>query len=304
MGIKKKLSFKTPAKINLGLHIHKKREDGFHELETLFHMVGWYDELEIEGTRERVELVCNAPGIPNDERNLVVKAAILLKNRFPKKCGGVNIKLKKNIPSGAGLGGGSGNAAGILLALNLLWDLKLKRKDLIELASELGSDVPFFLMSPCAMGAGRGEILQSVESLVRFYILMIYPGFPVATSWVYGNLKLKLTKAENNISILKNFLLRSEFAQLGEALYNDLEPVVFKRHPEILEIKKELLDSGARGALLSGSGSTVFGIFDNPQIANKALARFTEEKYRSFLAESITSLSEFYPEEMLAASCQ
>lgn len=296
-----KLQFKTPAKINLGLHIHKKREDGFHELETLFQMVAWFDEMEMEGAPEKVELFCDTPGIPNDESNLVIKAARLLQNNFPGKCDGVKIKLQKNIPSGAGLGGGSGNAAGALLALNILWNLKIPRDDLISMASELGSDVPFFLMSPCAIGTGKGEILQPVENPISFYILMIYPGFPISTPWVYGNLKLKLTKSENNISILKNFLMRSEFAQLGAALYNDLEPVVFKRYPEILRIKNELLSSGAGGALLSGSGSTVFGIFDNPEIAKKALARFTGGKYRVCLAKSITRFSEFFPKEMISA---
>ena len=297
----KKLKFKTPAKINLGLHIHKKRDDGFHELESLFQMVAWYDEVELEETQGNVELFCDTPGIPNDETNLVVKTARLLQNRCPSKCGGVKITLKKNIPSGAGLGGGSGNAAGVLLALNILWNLKIPRDDLISMASELGSDVPFFLMSPCAIGTGKGEILQPVENPISFYILMIYPGFPISTPWVYGNLKLKLTKSENNISILKNFLMRSEFAQLGAALYNDLEPVVFKRHPEILRIKNELLSSGAGGALLSGSGSTVFGIFDNPEIAKKALVRFTGGKHRVFLAKSITRFSEFFPKEMISA---
>ena len=301
MTFSNKLQFKTPAKINLGLHIHKKREDGFHELETLFQMVALFDEMEMEGAPEKVELFCDAPGIPNDESNLVIKAARLLQNNFPGKCDGVKIKLQKNIPSGAGLGGGSGNAAGALLALNILWNLKIPRDDLISMASELGSDVPFFLMSPCAIGTGKGEILQPVENPISFYILMIYPGFPISTPWVYGNLKLKLTKSENNISILKNFLMRSEFAQLGAALYNDLEPVVFKRYPEILRIKNELLSSGAGGSLLSGSGSTVFGIFENPEIAKKALARFTGGKYRACLAKSITRFSEFFPKEMISA---
>ena len=128
---------------------------------------------------------------------------------------------------------------------------------------------------------------------------MVYPGFAISTASVYGNLKLKLTKRENNISILKNFILLSQFAQLGTALHNDLEPVVFKRYPEILGIKNELLSSGAGGALLSGSGSTVFGIFDNPEIANNAYTRFDRREFRLFLAESVVSLSELYPEEML-----
>ena len=301
MAFPKKLQFKTPAKINLGLHIHKKREDGFHELETILQMVTWFDELQLEGTCEKVELFCDTPEIPNDETNLVVKAARLLQKHFPGRCAGVNITLKKSIPSGAGLGGGSGNAAGVLLALNHLWDLKISRKNLIALSGELGSDVPFFLISPCAIGTGKGEILEPIKNPINLYVLMIYPNLPISTPWVYGNLKLKLTKHKNNISILTNFLMRSDFAQLGAGLYNDLEPIVFKRYPEILEIKNELLRSGAGGALLSGSGSTVFGIFDNPDLAKKALARFAGKKYKVFLAKSITSFSEFFPDEMIPA---
>mgnify|MGYP000005782547 FL=1 len=294
------IAFKTPAKVNLGLHMLGKREDGFHELETLFQMVNWCDEIKIECLADGLELICNQPDIPNDEGNLAIKAARLLQTRFPDQCKGARIHLKKNIPHGAGLGGGSGNAAGILLGLNFLWGLKLKREDLILMASELGSDVPFFLLSPCAIGRSKGEILEPVNSSIKFYILMVYPGFALSTAWVYGNLKLKLTKQENNISILKNFLLQSKFAQLGAAWVNDLEPVVFQEYPEIFAIKKQILAFGAKGALLSGSGSTVFGLFDNLETAKTAYARLEGGKFRLFLAESIVSLSELYPEEMLA----
>jgi 4-diphosphocytidyl-2-C-methyl-D-erythritol kinase len=293
------ISFKTPAKVNFGLHILGKREDGFHELETLFQMVNWCDEIKIECLSRGLELVCNQPDIPTDKGNLVIKAAHILQARYPGQCKGARIHLNKNIPHGAGLGGGSGNAAGVLLGLNFLWGLKLKREDLISVASELGSDVPFFLFSPCAIGRGRGEILEPVKNSIRFYVLMVYPGFAVSTASVYGNLKLKLTKRENNISILKNFLLQSEFAQLGATWSNDLELFVFKEYPGLSGIKKEMLALGAKGALLSGSGSTVFGIFDNPETANSAHARLDRGKFMLFLAESVVSLSELYPEEML-----
>jgi 4-diphosphocytidyl-2-C-methyl-D-erythritol kinase len=293
------ISFKTPAKVNLGLHILGKREDGFHELETLFQMVNWCDEIKIECLPRGLELVCNQPDIPTDDGNLVIKAAHILQNRYPNRCKGAIIHLNKNIPHGAGLGGGSGNAAGVLLGLNFLWGLDLTRDDLISIASELGSDVPFFLFSPCAIGRGRGEILEPVKNSIRFYILMVYPGFSVPTASVYGNLKLKLTKRENNISILKNFLLKSDFAQLGATWSNDLELFVFKEYPALSGIKNELLALGAKGALLSGSGSTVFGIFDNPETANNAYARLDRGKLRLFLAESVVCLSELYPGEML-----
>jgi 4-diphosphocytidyl-2-C-methyl-D-erythritol kinase len=291
--------FKTPAKVNLGLHILGKREDGFHELETLFQMVNWCDEIKIEYLLRGLELICNQPDIPIDEGNLVIKAAHILQTRYPERCKGARIHLNKNIPHGAGLGGGSGNAAGVLLGLNFLWGLKLKREDLISVASELGSDVPFFLFSPCAIGRGRGEILEPVKSSIRFYVLMVYPDFAVPTAPVYRNLKLKLTKRENNISILKNFLLQSKFAQLGATWSNDLELFVFKEYPSLSGIKKEMLALGAKGALLSGSGSTVFGIFDNLKTANSARARLDRGKFMLFLAESVVSLSELYPEEML-----
>ena len=292
-------SFRTPAKVNLGLHILGKREDGFHELETLFQMVNWFDEIKIECLSRGLELVCDQPDIPHDEGNLAIKAAQILQTQFPDRCKGARIYLSKNIPHGAGLGGGSGNAAGVLLALNFLWDLKLKRKDLILIASKLGSDVPFFLFSPCAIGRGRGEILESVNSSIKFYILMVYPGFSVSTALVYENLKLKLTKRQNNISILKNFLLQLEYAQLGANWSNDLEPIVFQEHPGLSEIKKGMLALGAKGALLSGSGSTVFGIFDNPEIAKNAYAQLDRADLTLFLAESVASLSELYPEEIL-----
>lgn len=293
------ISFKTPAKVNLGLHILGKREDGFHDLETIFQMVNWCDEVKIECLSRGLELVCDLPDIPKDEENLAIKAAHILQTHYPEQCKGARIHLQKNIPHGAGLGGGSGNAAGVLLGLNYLWGLELKREELISMASELGSDVPFFLHSPCAIGRGRGEILESVKTSIKFYILMVYPGFSVSTASVYGNLKLKLTKRENNISILKNFLLQSEFAQLGTAWSNDLEAVVFQEHPGLSELKKKMLALGAKGALLSGSGSTVFGIFDNPETANNAYDRLERGDFRLFLADSVVSLSELYPEEML-----
>jgi len=139
-----KIKFKTPAKINLGLHIHGKREDGFHELETIFQMVSLYDDLELELLPSGIKLECDAPGVPKDETNLVYKAALLLRKNYQVEDKGVSIRLKKNIPFGAGLGGGSGNAAGVLMGLNRLWNLNIEREKLAKLAAELGSDVPFF----------------------------------------------------------------------------------------------------------------------------------------------------------------
>ncbi len=294
-----KLAFKTPAKINLGLHILSKRDDGYHEMETLLQMVTLYDHIELETLPNGIELICDKPGIPSDDTNLAVRAARLLKEAFPGKTTGVRIKLDKHIPAGAGLGGGSGNAAGVLMGLNVLWDLKLRREELAPLAAQLGSDIPFFLTSACALGTGRGEILTPVQPSKKFSVLLIFPGFPIATAWVYGSLKLKLTRPENNISILQKFLSQSDIACLGSELYNDLEPVVIQRFPVIQTIKGRLLDQQAKGSLMSGSGSAVFGIFDNFEQAKAAYANIEENDWERALAETVCDLSEFLPEVIL-----
>ena len=293
-----KIKFKTPAKINLGLHIHGKREDGFHELETIFQMVSLYDDVELELLSSGIKLECDTPGVPTDDTNLVCKAALLLRQSYQVEGKGVSIRLKKKIPFGAGLGGGSGNAAGVLMGLNRLWDLNIEREKLLALAAELGSDVPFFLTSPCALGMGRGEQLKTLKPCAKFQVLLVFPGFPVATSWVYQNLKLKLTKRENNISILRKNLSLSDITSLGSRLYNDLEPVVIQRFPEVQVVKDELGAWGALGVLLSGSGSTVFGIFDDPEKARVACAGLNGT-WERVIVETIESLTEFCPEDIL-----
>ena len=293
-----KIKFKTPAKINLGLHIHGKREDGFHELETIFQMVSLYDDVELELLSSGIKLECDTPGVPTDDTNLVCKAALLLRQSYQVEGKGVSIRLKKKIPFGAGLGGGSGNAAGVLMGLNRLWDLNIEREELLALAAELGSDVPFFLTSPCALGMGRGEQLKTLKPCAKFQVLLVFPGFPVATSWVYQNLKLKLTKRENNISILRKNLSLSDITSLGSRLYNDLEPVVIQRFPEVQVVKDELGAWGALGVLLSGSGSTVFGIFDDPEKARVACAGLNGT-WERVIVETIESLTEFCPEDIL-----
>ena len=293
-----KLKFKTPAKINLGLHIHGKREDGFHELETIFQMVCLYDDVELELLPSGINIECDTPGVPIDHTNLAFKAALLLQKSCHVQGKGVSIRLKKKIPFGAGLGGGSGNAAGVLMGLNRLWDLNIQREKLMILAAELGSDVPFFLKSPCALGMGRGEQLKTLKPCSKFQVLLVFPGFPIATSWVYQNLRLKLTKRPNNISILRKNLSLSDIKSLGLNLYNDLEPVVIQRFPEVQIVKDELWALGALGVLLSGSGSTVFGIFDDPEKARAAYEGLNGD-WERVISETIQSFAEFFPEEIL-----
>ena len=272
MAFPKKLQFKTPAKINLGLHIHKKREDGFHELETILQMVTWFDELQLEGTCEKVELFCDTPEIPNDETNLVVKAARLLQKHFPGRCAGVNITLKKSIPSGAGLGGGSGNAAGTIQALNHLYRRSseteglLSRETILAIASELGSDVPFFLEpSPCEI-KGRGENINPLLGFPKLFLIIIKPPLSISTKEAY---KKCLPKTQTN------FPSTPSIDDLKSYFQNHFETSLLVQFPILSELKTLLFENGAFGALVSGSGSAVFGAYYNKILQNHALKQIS-----------------------------
>ncbi len=295
-----KLVFKTPAKINLGLFILGKRPDGYHDLETLFQMVSLYDTVELESLENKIELVCDDPKVPTDESNLMIRAARLLQEAVPEKTGlGCRMVLTKKIPMGAGLGGGSGNAAGVLRGLNRLWDLNLKSAELSRIAAQLGSDIPFFLCAPSALGQGRGERLTPLQPPKKFHVILVFPRVSMATSEVYQAFKLDLTKNSKNIKILREFFSQSNITSLGAYLHNDLEPIVMERLPVVARIKQKLNSLNADGTLLSGSGSAVFGIFENSQGAQEAYARCCEEDWDTFLAETVSSFSEFMPENLL-----
>ena len=190
-------------------------------------------------------------------------------------------------------------AAGALMGLNVLWDLKLNRQELVPFAARLGMDIPFFLTSPAAVGRGRGEILDSVQPSKKFKVLLILPRIKIATTWAYRNLNLKLTNRGNNISILQKFLSQSEIGRLGASLFNNLEPVVIERFPVIQTIKNKLRDQNAKGVLMSGSGSSVFGLFDDPEQAKTAYTSFENGDWDRSLTETIATFDEFLPEEIL-----
>ena len=295
-----KLVFKTPAKINLGLFILGKRPDGYHDLETLFQMVSLYDTVELESRDHGIELVCNHPEVPTGESNLMIRAARLLQEKFPGRDGmGCRMTLTKTIPMGAGLGGGSGNAAGVLMGLNRLWDLQLKPAELSEMAARLGSDIPFFLCAPAALGEGRGERLTPLQPTKKFYVILVFPRVSLATAEVYKALNFDLTLSSKNINILREFFSQSNISSLGAHLHNDLEPVVIDRLPVARSIKGKLRSLHAAGTLVSGSGSTVFGIFEDARVAEQAFVRLREEAWDTFLTESVSSFSEFLPENLL-----
>ncbi|MCD6305648.1 MAG: 4-(cytidine 5'-diphospho)-2-C-methyl-D-erythritol kinase [Deltaproteobacteria bacterium] len=255
----------APAKVNIRLKVIGRRSDGYHELVSVMAPVGLYDRLEFQTTSGRnIAISCRGFRAPSDETNIACRAA----KAFFARTGidrGVSIQLIKNIPVAAGLGGGSSDAACVLKALNRTYGFPLTEIQLAELALGLGADVPFFLAERPCIARGIGEVLEPIENWPSLWYLIITPSISVSTAWVYGRLKasawsgeLELTNEAYQITI--THLKRMPFA-IGPLMENDLEQITAKRFPEIEHIKKGLGEAGAEGALMSGSGPSVFGIF-------------------------------------------
>ncbi len=257
----------SPAKINLMLKVLGKREDGYHDLYSVMQPVTLYDNITIEaGEGAGIAIECLNADLPSDSSNIAFRAAELFLDRTGIKKR-VFITIDKKIPVGAGLGGGSSNAATVLMALNTLLDGGLKERELMEMGACLGSDVPFFILKGPALATGRGEILERI-TLPGCHYILVNPGFQVSTAWVYGNLDLTKNLENNTLTYSRQAFGGCE--QIKERLFNDLEPVTAARHPQVSRLKEMLMENGASGALMSGSGPTVFGIFDEPWRAARA----------------------------------
>ncbi len=257
---------RAPAKLNLRLKITGRRPDGYHELVSLMVPIDLFDLLELRVTGKRgIELSCEGFWVPTDENNLAYQAALsfLSKAKIEQ---GVSIKLTKNIPVAAGLGGGSSDAAATLLTLNEIWSQPLSLSELHTMAVQLGADVPFFLYSEPSLATGIGEILEPLKKWPKFWYVIVTPPIQVSTSWVYGDLKLELTRGEYDYIV--KFLKNAPFA-VSAILENDLEEVTSTRFPVIETIKEFLVNAGAEGALMTGSGPSVFGVFSS---LNQALS--------------------------------
>jgi 4-diphosphocytidyl-2-C-methyl-D-erythritol kinase len=265
----------SPAKINLYLHVRQKRKDGFHELDTLFERVGLFDTVTLTARRSGTGVVCRGMGVPGGPANLAYRAAELLRVKYGVTQG-VTIRIEKRIPAAAGLGGGSSNAATVLAGLNKLWRLGLGKRELLSLGAEIGSDVPFFLLdTPFAVGRGRGEKLVAVTGKrPKIWHCLVKPPFGISTKEAYGALgPSSLTPHRGNAKLLLHSIKKGDAEGLSVRLVNSLETALNKRVRSITEIKNELLKKGALGALMCGSGSTVFGIFSAEKKARQA-ARF------------------------------
>lgn len=254
---------RVPAKINLWLEVVGKRADGYHELSSLMLPISIYDDIRIEiGSHDGpISVECNVPGIPLDQQNLAWRAADLFRNASGVRAG-MRVILEKRIPSGAGLGGGSADAAGVLLALNSFYSNTLALVELDRLALKLGADVPFFLRREPALATGIGEKLQAAGGVPKYPLLLVKPAVNVSTASVYQNLKLTRDRAQITLNCFC-----SDPWRLGELIVNDLESVTILRYPVLSDIKKWLLARGATAALMSGSGPTVFGVFRSREAA-------------------------------------
>ena len=271
----------SPAKINLFLQVTGKRSDGYHELFTLMCRLDLYDVIHLQFSARRIELKSDNPQLPLDETNLAHKAATLFLNKLDV-ADGLSIQIEKSIPVAGGLGGGSSNAASILMGLNQHYGFPFSRSELISMGLELGADVPFFIFQKPAFASGVGEKLEAYPGPLPYHILLLNPGVEVSTTEVFGNLNLRLTKCKKIIT--KPSLKQSGF-DASLHLCNDLESVTISKYPVIESLKKQLISHGALGALMSGSGPTVFGLFSDPHTAGEAGRAIAENfPFNAYLA--------------------
>jgi 4-diphosphocytidyl-2-C-methyl-D-erythritol kinase len=259
------------AKINWRLRVIGKRPDGYHEIDTVLQTISLHDTITLSPTNDhQITLVCDDRSLPSDATNLVGRAAIALQTRYgPNR--GAYIRLEKRIPAEAGLGGGSSDAAVTLIGLSYLWETGASMKELLELAASLGADVPFFLHGGTAHGAGTGtEIIPSLDAETKF-LLVLKPNAHVSSARAYESLNAPSLTTIAGDTILSSSLRERDRHKVPEELANDFEPVLLRREPEIERVKVALLKSGAEQALLAGSGSAVFGVFDNQEAQERAI---------------------------------
>jgi 4-diphosphocytidyl-2-C-methyl-D-erythritol kinase len=271
------LQINSYAKINWTLDVLFKREDGYHELRTIYQTVSLHDKLRFSETSGAIKIHCDDSRVPCDGTNLAHKAAMALREAT-NTSKGVRIEIEKRIPVAAGLGGGSSNAAVTILALIKLWQIEIDESALIRIAASLGSDVPFFLIGGTALGVGRGEEVYPIEEARCDDLLLVNPGFAVPTREAYEKLS-RLTMPEAASIIPFSLMAVKGIRELPLAARNDLEEPVLAAYPEIAEVKRRLLSLDATHALMSGSGATVFGVFDNSQVAGQALSEMRASGY-------------------------
>ncbi len=260
--MRRKLTLWTAAKINLYLDVVGKRNDGYHEIESVMQSVTLYDRLVLKPFKEGIKILSDEPGIPLGRENLCYKAAelFLKKTKIPQ---GLQIEIHKTIPRKAGLGGGSADAAATLWGMNKLFRVGVPLIILLKWASLLGADVPFCLRGGTSLVRGKGEILIPLPSLKDGWLVLLDPGIPISTSWVYEKIRGELTKKKLSAKLLATLVEKEGLLGISKFLYNRLEEVVLERFPVMKAVKKEMMQAGTKGVLMTGSGSIIFGMVEN-----------------------------------------
>ena len=275
----------APCKINLFLEVRNRRPDGYHNIESVMQAVSLCDELEFKAADKEISLKCDVPGLPTDDRNLVIRAAKLLRKELGV-VSGASITLKKRIPMGAGLGGGSSDAAATLKGLLKLWKKKISVKRLVKIAGSIGADVPFFLKGGTAIARGIGDRIIPLKNVRKSYFVIVYPGFGVATRGVYQNLRFPLTNKRKINKIRAPLESFGSSGEWGLYLYNRLEDAVFPKYPEISFIKEKIRSLGHQ-SLMSGSGSSIFGIVPSREAGKRLQGALKSSKQSVWVVESL-----------------
>lgn len=266
------MRLRAMAKINLGLDVIRKREDGYHEVRMIMQTIRMYDVLDIRKKQNPgISLSTNLPYVPSDERNLVYKAAKLLMDEFDIK-EGLSMRLSKSIPVAAGMAGGSSDAAAAFVGVNRLFRLGLSQEELMERAVRIGADVPYCIMRGTALAEGIGEKLTPLSAMPEGYVLIGKPGINVSTKTAYENLKLDAVEKRPDIDGMIQDIQNKDLYSMTEKMVNVFEPGLMEKYPVIGEIRDFMEERGALKAMMSGSGPTVFGIFDSKEKMNAAAA--------------------------------
>lgn len=263
---------KAMAKVNLGLDVLRRRENGYHDVKMVMQTVNLYDTLTLSKIDEGIVITTNTGELPLNEDNLIYKAAKLLLEYVDKKAG-VSIHLDKQIPIAAGMAGGSTDAASTLVGINELYNLNLIKEELAEVGVKIGADVPYCIYGGTYLSEGIGEVLTKLPDAPDCYVVIAKPGIGVSTKYVYENLHIETVEKHPDIDGMIDAIKTGSLDGVTEKMENVLETVTIKRYPEIETMKKCLLENGAENALMSGSGPTVFGIFKEEKIAKQALSK-------------------------------
>lgn len=285
-----RLNFKASAKINLGLDVVRKREDGYHEVKMIMQTISLYDRIVLEKTEKTgITLTVDKSFLPSDETNLAYKAAKLLMEEFDVT-EGIHIDMKKHIPIAAGMAGGSADAAAVLFGVNKMFRLGLSTEELKKRGVKIGADVPYCIMRGTALSEGIGEILTPLISPPECKVLVLKPPINVSTKYVYENLHANELKYHPDIDGMVEAIKNKDLYAMVSKMGNVLETVTVKEYPIIEEIKQLMLDNGAIGSLMSGSGPTVFGLYDDEEKAKAAYSKLKEKEISKQLY-----LTDFYP---------